>query len=127
MAVFSYYSYSSKRLIDWQIQYSRLKSVSSCFIKSRIEPESQEKLQSAWKVSKLQDAAQKLQNSDGYKASTSIHDLMKQLLKVVQPAAEGSVADGKKKNKKRAADDTTPAKVNGKSASPAKKVKASSK
>ncbi|TKY90506.1 hypothetical protein EX895_000504 [Sporisorium graminicola] len=96
-------------------------------ISSRIEPESQEKLQSAWKVSKLQDAAQKLQNSDGYKASTSIHDLMKQLLKVVQPAAEGSVADGKKKNKKRAADDTTPAKVNGKSASPAKKVKASSK
>ncbi|CDR99623.1 hypothetical protein [Sporisorium scitamineum] len=94
-------------------------------ISSRIEAANKEKLQSAWKVAKLQDAAEKLQGSERFKASTSIHDLMKQLLKVVQPDAEGG-AEGKKKNKKRAADVST-AKVNGKLPSPAKKVKASAK
>ncbi len=94
-----------------------------------------EKLQSAWKLAKLQDAADKLQSSDRFKASTSIHDLMKQLLKVLQPDAAG--AEGKKNkqkaDKKRAAEDATattttkPTQSNGKSPSPAKKVKTSKK
>ncbi|SJX60313.1 related to DNA polymerase V [Sporisorium reilianum f. sp. reilianum] len=95
-------------------------------ISARIEAASPDKLQSAWKVAKLQDAAEKLQSSKRYKASTSIHDLIKQLLKQVQPDAEGGAEGSKKQNKKRAADDST-AKVNGKAASPAKKVKASAK
>ena len=106
-------------------------------ISSRIEPGSNDKLQSAWKVAKLQEAAEKLRNSERFKASTSIHDLMKQLLKVLQPDAAG--ADGKKKaktaaagsigGKKRAAEESTAtAQPNGKSAaSPAKKAKASKK
>lgn len=96
-------------------------------ISARIEPAPSGKLQSAWKVAKLQDAAEKLQSSDRFKASTSIHDLMKQLLKVIQPTAAGS--DSNKKNKKRAAEEkTTPApQPNGTSPSPAKKVKASKK
>ncbi|EST09894.1 DNA polymerase V [Kalmanozyma brasiliensis GHG001] len=103
-------------------------------ISSRIEPGANDKLQGAWKVVKLQDAADKLQSSERFKASTSIHDLMKQLIKVLQPDATG--ADGKKKknnkdggknDKKRAAEESTPIKVNGKSPSPAKKVKATSK
>ncbi len=65
-------------------------------ISSRIEPAANDKLQSAWKVVKLQDAVEKLQSSERFKASTSIHDLMKQLIKVLQPDAAGS-GDGKKK------------------------------
>ncbi|KAJ1030383.1 hypothetical protein NDA16_001292 [Ustilago loliicola] len=96
-------------------------------ISARIET-SKEKLQSAWKLSKLQEAAEKLQTWDKFKASTSIHDLMKQLLKVLQAEAAG--ADGKKQKggKKRAAEDSmSTATPNGKSASPAKKAKASKK
>lgn len=102
-------------------------------ISSRIEPGSTDKLQSAWKVAKLQDASEKLQNSERFKASTSIHDLMKQLLKVLQPDAAGT--DGKKKakaaaagGKKRGAEESAiSSQPNGKSASPAKKAKASKK
>lgn len=101
-------------------------------ISSKVET-SGEKLQSAWKVAKLQDAAEKLQGSDRFKASTSIHDLMKQLLKVLQPGSKGG-DDGRKKKvkgeagKKRSADEVAEkAQPNGKSASPAKKAKASQK
>ncbi|SPO19935.1 related to DNA polymerase V [Ustilago trichophora] len=94
-------------------------------ISSRIEPTANE-LQTAWKVAKLQDAADKLQNSERFKASTSIHDLMKQLLKVLQP--DTADVEGKKKGKKRAAEESTAStQPNGKSPSPAKKAKASKK
>ncbi|GAC95632.1 hypothetical protein PHSY_003208 [Pseudozyma hubeiensis SY62] len=92
-----------------------------------------EKVKSAWKVGKLQEAGEKLQASEKFKASTSIHDLMKQLLKVIQPDAKGEAAGKKKdgKNKKRAANEEVGAgsetKVNGKSPSPKKKVKSSDK
>nr|CDI51221.1 related to dna polymerase v [Melanopsichium pennsylvanicum 4] len=103
-------------------------------ISSKIETGNTEKLQSSWKVDKLGDAAEKLQTSDRFKASTSIHDLMKQLFKVIQPDTVAGVADvdggsNKRKNggggKKRAAEETAEVQVNGKSTSPAaKKVKA---
>jgi DNA polymerase phi len=55
-----------------------------------------EKLQSIWKTPKLVEAAQKLHESERFKASTSIHDLMRRLLKVVQ----NDLAEVKKKRKK---------------------------
>ncbi len=79
------------------------------------------RVEAAWKVTKLQEAAKKLQGSERFKASTSIHDLMKQLLKVVQPQAGDKV-----KNKKRAADDQATA-TKSEAKSPAKKVKPSKK
>ena len=105
-------------------------------ISARIET-NKDNLQSAWKLDKLQEAGEKLQNSDKFKASTSIHDLMKQLLKVLQGdaavGAGGKKQDGGKKQgggKKRAAEESTWAATttaNGKLPSPAKKVKASTK
>ncbi|SPO20848.1 related to DNA polymerase V [Ustilago trichophora] len=108
-------------------------------ISSRIEATSNDKLQTAWKVAKLQDASEKLQNSERFKASTSIHDLMKQLLKVLQPVTTG-VEGGKRKGKngntansgggkKRVAEESTAASnsSNGKSPSPAKRAKANKK
>ena len=81
-----------------------------------------DKLQTAWKVGKLQDAAERLQASDKFRASTSIHDLMKQLLKVIQPE---TAVETRKKGKKRAAEGQ--AKVNGKGTTASKKVKADGK
>lgn len=89
-----------------------------------------ERVKSAWKASKLQEAAEKLLASDKFKASTSIHDLMKQLLKVAQPDVKGEATGKKKdgKNKKRAANEEVgETKANGKSPSPKKKVKSSDK
>lgn len=79
------------------------------------------KVEAAWKVKKLQEAAEKLQGSERFKASASIHDLMKQLLKVVQPQAGDKV-----KNKKRAAADKDSASKSD-AKSPAKKVKPNKK
>ncbi|KAJ1030918.1 hypothetical protein NDA18_002147 [Ustilago nuda] len=106
-------------------------------ISARIET-NKDNLQSAWNLDKLQEAGDKLQNSDKFKASTSIHDLMKQLLKVLQGdaaiGASGKKQGGGKKQdggKKRAAEESTWAATtttaNSKLPSPAKKVKASTK
>ncbi|KIS71846.1 DNA-directed DNA polymerase [Mycosarcoma maydis] len=91
-----------------------------------------DKVKSAWKVNKLQEAAEKLQGSDRFKASTSIHDLMKQLIKVVHLDAQRG-PDGKKNtnkagDKKRAADDSAgEIQTSAKQPSPNKKVKSTAK
>lgn len=85
-------------------------------VSRRIEP-SADKLQTLWKISALNEIAAQLQATERFKSSSSIHDLMKQLLNIISPQPQAPKA---KKDKKRAAPEGESKQL----ATPTKKAKA---
>ena len=74
---------------------------------------SSDKLRTTWKLNKLHDAADQLQSSERFKASTSIHALFKQLFAILEPSAGEKTpkAHGGVEKAKAAATEQTPTKT----------------